>query len=202
MSTQGSAATGVALLLASVLVLGACASAGSAPESGHGAAATRPAGSSGIHVATAGSEAVGSEWPATARPLGDGSSAPARELPGSESTPMQLSQAQSNPAVASLLNTANTQSRAGDHGHAAATLERAISIEPNNAWLWHHLAAARLREGRLDQAASLAAKSNSLAGTDSGLQVNNWKLIAAVRRHQGDGTGAAAAESRGAAGVE
>ncbi len=199
MSTR---ATAVALLLASVLVMAACANAGSAPESGHStsaAAGGQSAGSSRIYVATAGSEAVGSEWPATVRPLGDGSSAPARELPGPESTSMQLSQAQNNPAVASLLSDANTQSRAGDHARAAATLERAISIEPNNAWLWHHLAAARLREGRLDQAASLAAKSNSLSATDAGLQVNNWKLIAAVRRHQGDGAAAAAAESRAAA---
>ena len=104
-----------------------------------------------------------------------------------------------NPAVVSLLNTASAQSQAGDYTRAAATLERAIAIEPNNAWLWHYLAAARLREGRLDQAASLAAKSNSLTATDRPLQINNWKLIAAVRRHQGDAGAAAAAESRAAA---
>ena len=197
-------------LLASALVMDACAVG--APDKGRATSPTpaaQGAGSSQGMVATAGSEAVASEWTATVRPLGDGSGDPARELPGSDASdnaaagPMQLSQAQSNPAVASLLSTANAQSQAGDHGRAAATLERAIAIEPDNAWLWHHLAAARLRQGRLDQAASLAAKSNSMTNpriaSDRVLQINNWKLIAAVRRHQGDAAGAAAAESRAAA---
>jgi Tfp pilus assembly protein PilF len=112
------------------------------------------------------------------------------------------SSAAANPAVVSLLNTANAQSRAGDHARAAATLERAIAIEPDNAWLWHRLAGARLAEGRLSQAASLAAKSNSLANspatTDRSLQADNWKLIAEVRRRQGDTGAAAAAESQAA----
>ena len=222
MSARGPLATGepgntapagraLAFLLASALLMDACAVGGSAPEKGRAASATaagQAQGSPHRVVATAGSEAVGSEWPATVRPLGDGSSGPGRELPGSEpapssgnaaAAPLHLAQAQSNPAVASLLTTADTQSQAGEHARAAATLERAIAIEPDNAWLWHHLAAARLREGRLDQAASLAAKSNSLTASDRVLQINNWKLIAAVRRHQGDAAGAAAAESRAAA---
>lgn len=106
--------------------------------------------------------------------------------------------AAANPAVVSLLNTASAQSRAGDHARAAATLERAIAIEPNNAWLWHRLAGTRLAEGRLEQAASLAAKSNSLATADRSLQADNWKLIAQVRRRQGDTGGAAAAEAQAA----
>ncbi len=106
--------------------------------------------------------------------------------------------AAANPAVVSLLNTASAQSRAGDHARAAATLERAITIEPNNAWLWHRLAGTRLAEGRLEQAASLAAKSNSLATADRSLQADNWKLIAQVRRRQGDTGGAAAAEAQAA----
>ena len=99
-----------------------------------------------------------------------------------------------NPAVVSLLNTASAQSRAGNYARAAATLERAIAIEPDNAWLWHRLAGTRLAEGRLEQAASLAAKSSSLATTDRSLQADNWKLIAEVRRRQGDTGAAAAAE--------
>ena len=202
-------------MLASVLVMDACAGGGVAPKDERSTSATAggpSAGSSRIYVATAGSEAVGSEWPATVRPLGDAGTTPARELPGSEPIPLtegasapasiRLSQAGSatdNPAVVSLLNIASAQSLAGDHARAAATLERAIAIEPNNPWLWHQLAATRLREGRLEQAASLAAKSNSLAAADRNLQANNWKLIAAVRRYLGDTGAAAAAESRAAA---
>ncbi len=104
--------------------------------------------------------------------------------------------AAANPAVVSLLNTASAQSRGGDHARAAATLERAIAIEPDNAWLWYRLADTRLAEGRLSQAASLAAKSNSLAISDRGLQADNWRLIAEARRRQGDTGAAAAAESQ------
>jgi tetratricopeptide (TPR) repeat protein len=103
-----------------------------------------------------------------------------------------------NPAVVSLLNTASVQSQSGDYTRAAATLERAIAIEPNNAWLWHRLAETRVREGRLDQAVGLAAKSNALATADRSLQAENWKLIAEVRRRQGDAGGAASAEARAA----
>jgi len=50
----------------------------------------------------------------------------------------------------------------------------------------------------LQQAAELAAKSNSLASADRSLQAQNWKLIAEVRRRQGDSNGAAAAASQAA----
>ena len=98
--------------------------------------------------------------------------------------------------MVSLLNTASAQSRAGDHARAAATLERAIAIEPNNAWLWHRLADTRLKEGRLEQAAGLAAKSSALGTADRALQADNWELIAEVRRRQGDSAAAAAAQAQ------
>ncbi len=119
--------------------------------------------------------------------------------PGAALPPASLqSSATVNVAVVSLLNTASAQSRAGDHARAAATLERAIAIEPDNAWLWYRLADTRLEEGRLEQAAGLAAKSNSLAAADRSLQADNWRLIAEVRRRQGDAGAAAAAESKAA----
>jgi hypothetical protein len=64
--------------------------------------------------------------------------------------------------------------------------------------LWYRLADTRLEEGRLEQAVGLAAKSNSLATADRSLQADNWKLIAEVRRRQGDAGAAAAAESKAA----
>ena len=126
-------------------------------------------------------------------PLQSSAAAPGTALP-----PASLQSSAANPAVVSLLNTASAQSRAGDHARAAATLERAIAIEPDNAWLWYRLADTRLAEGRLSQAASLAAKSNSLAISDRGLQADNWRLIAEARRRQGDTGAAAAAESQAA----
>jgi len=173
------------------------------------------AGTSSGARANAGWEVSDSDWTATVRPLGDTGNTASRELAGSEPVPaagtvdpvapIQTSQATVaasggtssaavNPAVVSLLNTASAQARAGDYPRAAATLERAIAIEPGNAWLWHRLADTRLKEGRLEQAASLAAKSNSLAASDRSLQADNWRLIAEVRRRQGDAGAAAAAE--------
>ncbi len=163
-------------------------------------AAAAPASSgSGQTPVPALSGADGAAAPASGTAPAPASLQSAAVAPGTAPAPASLQSAEAvNPAVVSLLNTASSQSRAGDHGRAAATLERAIAIEPDNAWLWHRLAATRLAQGRLSQAASLAAKSNSLAATDRSLQADNWRLIAEVRRRQGDTGAAAAAESQAA----
>ena len=212
-------------ILGAALMMAAC-SYGSMPSEAERSTSVAGGGqmvgtSSGAR-ANAGWEASDSDWTATVRPLGDTGSTPSRELagsepvpaagtadPGSAPAPIQTSQATVaasggtssagvNPAVVSRLNTASAQARAGDYPRAAATLERAIAIEPGNAWLWHRLADTRLKEGRLQQAASLAAKSNSLAASDRSLQADNWRLIAEVRRRQGDAGAAAAAASEAA----
>ncbi|MGH8590248.1 MAG: tetratricopeptide repeat protein, partial [Gammaproteobacteria bacterium] len=62
-----------------------------------------------------------------------------------------------------LLTRARTLANAGKSEEAAATLERAIRIEPRNPWLWHRLAVLRLQEGQHSVAIELAKKSNVLA---------------------------------------
>ena len=205
----------VLVLVAGVLMTAACGGAGSkAPvveRSTATAAGQRSSASGGIPPPRAGLEVGDTDWTATVRPLGESHPTASRALPGESSpappAPPASSTAQApasggatttaaNPAVISLLNTASAQSQAGNYSRAAATLERAIAIEPNNAWLWHRLADTRLKEGRLQQAAGLAAKSTSLASADSRLQADNWRLIAEVHRRQGDTAGAAAAESQ------
>lgn len=101
-----------------------------------------------------------------------------------------------NPAVVALLNRANQDTASGRHDTAAASLERAIKIEPGNAWLWHRLASTRLAQGRPGEAAALAAKSNSLAVGNAELQAENWLLIAQVHRARGEDVAARAAEQR------
>lgn len=101
-----------------------------------------------------------------------------------------------NPAVVALLNRANQESGAGRHDTAAASLERAIKIEPGNPWLWHRLAVTRLAQGRAGEAASLAAKSTALAAGDPALQAENWLVIARVHRARGEEVAARAAEQR------
>jgi len=85
-----------------------------------------------------------------------------------------------------LNNAARRHSQAGDPGRAAASLERALTIEPRNPWLWFRLAQVRLEQGRLEQAVSLALKSNTLAGGRPRLRADNWSLIAVIRERQGD----------------
>lgn len=94
------------------------------------------------------------------------------------------------PAVVALLDTARSDADAGRMDAAAATLEHALRIEPRNALLWHELASLRMRQGQSDQAASLAAKSNALAGANRALKAKNWRLIAHARNERGDSAGA------------
>jgi hypothetical protein len=80
-------------------------------------------------------------------------------------------------AVAGLMDAARTDTAAGRLTNAAATLERALRIEPRNARLWHELALVRFRQGDYAQAGSLAARSSTLAGNDSELRSANQRLI-------------------------
>ena len=100
------------------------------------------------------------------------------------------------PAVLALLDTAERQANTGDLESAAASLERAIRIDPRNAVLWYHLATVRLSQGDAQAAEQLAAKSTSLAPGNTVQQARNWQLIARARHAQHDVKGAAAAEQR------
>jgi Tfp pilus assembly protein PilF len=103
----------------------------------------------------------------------------------------------SRPApVTALLDQAEQQANAGELESAAASLERAIRIDPRNAVLWYHLATVRLSQGESAQAEQLAVKSNSLAAGNAAQQARNWRLIAQARREQNNPGGAAAAENR------
>ena len=85
------------------------------------------------------------------------------------------------PAVASLIDNARLDSQAGRYANAAASLERALRIEPRNPRLWHELARVRLRQGDAAQAANLAARSNSFAGSDAALRSANQNIIEQAR---------------------
>jgi Tfp pilus assembly protein PilF len=92
---------------------------------------------------------------------------PAQEAPrGSE-----------NIAVAGLMSNARADLAANRLGSAAATLERALRIEPRNPRLWHELARVRLKQGEYAQAQSTAARSNSWAGADAELRAANQRII-------------------------
>ncbi|CAK0756891.1 putative TPR_REGION domain-containing protein [Gammaproteobacteria bacterium] len=102
----------------------------------------------------------------------------------------------SNAGVVALLGKADDQAASGQVGLAAATLERALRIEPENGRLWHELAGIRLKQGQLDAAVSVAEKSNSLARNQRDLQARNWRLIGVARQQQGQTKAAAEAMLR------
>jgi tetratricopeptide (TPR) repeat protein len=97
---------------------------------------------------------------------------------------------QENVAVAGLLQTARSDSAAGRLTNAAATLERALRIEPRNPRLWQELARVRLKQGDYAQAESVASRSNSFAANDNALRAENWRLIAQARDARADSEGA------------
>ncbi len=84
-------------------------------------------------------------------------------------------------AVQALVARAQRQQQDGELVAAASSLERALRIEPKNARLWNRLAHVRYKQKRYALAASLAAKSNALAGTDSTLRTDNDDLIRRAR---------------------
>jgi len=98
-----------------------------------------------------------------------------------------------NLAIAALMEGARADAAAGRLANAAASLERALRIEPRNPRLWQELARVRLKQGDYAQAESTASRSSSFAGGDSALRAENWRLIAHAREARGDSEGARSA---------
>jgi len=110
--------------------------------------------------------------------------------PVSVPAPPPASSRQENIAIAGLMESARADAAAGKLANAAASLERALRIEPRNPRLWHELARVRSRQGQHAQAENVAVRSNSFAGDDRALRAENWKLIAETRNARGDKEGA------------
>jgi len=109
----------------------------------------------------------------------------AYQAPGS----LEIKPTYSSP-VEELLQLSMQQQGKGNVVGAVASMERALRIEPRNAYLWNRLAHLRMKQGQGSRAAELAAKSKSLAGADNQLKADNWRLIAKVKRQSGDINGA------------
>lgn len=98
-----------------------------------------------------------------------------------------------NVAVAGLMESARADAAAGKLTTAAASIERALRIEPRNPRLWQELARVRLQQEQFVQAENMARRSNSFAGSDNTLRAENWRLIAQALEARGDADGARAA---------
>ncbi len=101
-----------------------------------------------------------------------------------------------SPAVRALVLQAEQQREMRDYVGAAATLERALRIAPQEAYLYNRLARVRLEQGQYAQAGNFAQRSNALAKEQPQLQRDNWGMIAVSRQAAGDAEGAAAAQAK------
>ena len=106
---------------------------------------------------------------------------PAPETPAAPPPTPEAPAIKENVAVAGLMESARADAASGRLVQAAASLERALRIEPRNPRLWHDLARVRLRQGDTAQAANLAARSNSFAGSDAALRSANQNIIEQAR---------------------
>jgi tetratricopeptide (TPR) repeat protein len=99
-------------------------------------------------------------------------------------------------ASASLVSQAHAQAAGGDYPQAAATLERAQRIEPDNPLLWIELGRVRLSENNPAQADAMGRKALSLATGDAAAQASAWRLIADALRARGRNGEAAEADQK------
>ena len=95
---------------------------------------------------------------------------------------------QSNSASTTLIETASRQYETGQLDQAAATLERALHIQPNNPATLHYLGVLRLQQGQYQQAETLAARSNMRVGRNVELRNRNFQLIQAAQQAKASGT--------------
>ncbi len=102
-------------------------------------------------------------------------------------------------AASALVTQARTQAGGGEYGQAAATLERALRIEPGNPLLWIELGRVRLSENNAAQAEAMGHKALALATGDAGAQAAAWHLIADSLHARGRDPEAAEAEGRAGA---
>jgi tetratricopeptide (TPR) repeat protein len=85
-------------------------------------------------------------------------------------------------ASQALLNESRSHAAAGRYPQAAASIERAIRIEPRQPVLWLELGNIRLKEGNLAQAESLGRKALSLSAGDAELSARAQQLITAAKK--------------------
>ncbi len=90
-----------------------------------------------------------------------------------------------SPASAALLEQSRSQQQSGNLAQAAATLERAVRIDPSEAAVWLELARLRYAEDNWGQAEQLARKAHSLAAEGSPVSADALTVMADALQRQG-----------------
>jgi tetratricopeptide (TPR) repeat protein len=99
-------------------------------------------------------------------------------------------------AAGSLVTQARAQLARGEPALAAATLERAMRIEPDNPLLWIEFGKLRQAQGNAAQAEAMGRKALARAGGDPATEAAAWRVIADSLRARGRTTEARDAEKR------
>lgn len=99
-----------------------------------------------------------------------------QDRPARPDAPSASRPAPSN-AATSLLDQGRAERAAGRYAAAAAAIERALTIEPNDAGLWLELAEIRLAEGDRAQAEVMARKALTLAAGDRDIERRAIRFI-------------------------
>lgn len=106
-------------------------------------------------------------------PATSGSGAPP-SLPARPAAPVSA-------AAQTLLTQSRTYQAAGQYEQAAASIERALRIEPRHPQLWLELGNIRLEEGDFPQAESMGRKALSLSAGDDVLTARAEQLIRSAK---------------------
>ena len=81
-------------------------------------------------------------------------------------------------ATAALVAQSRAERDTGNLGGAAATIERALTIAPEDAGLWMELAEIRMEQGDWEQAEEMARKALTLTAESSDVAVRARRLLA------------------------
>lgn len=99
-------------------------------------------------------------------------------------------------ASRALVGQAQHQMTTRNYAVAAATVERALRIEPDNPLLWIELGKVRLAEGNYVQAENMGRKAVSMSVNAPRAQSTAWQLIADSYRARGRNIEAQEAQAR------
>ena len=99
-------------------------------------------------------------------------------------------------ASRALVAQAQSQAAAKNFPVAAASIERALRIEPDNPLLWIELAKVRQAEGNYVQAENMARKALAMSINAPRTQSTAWRLIADSYRARGKNVEAREAQTR------
>ncbi|QXP84259.1 tetratricopeptide repeat protein [Methylococcus sp. ANG] len=108
---------------------------------------------------------------------------PAKPAPGTSGGAKK--QPAPTPAVAALMSDADKAQASGQLDNAAATLERAIRMQPRNPELWYRLATVRMAQQQPRLALDLARKCKVLAKGNPDLVQKSQTLIEEAGRLTG-----------------